>query len=172
MAETAELRVGDQVLTLPIVEGSEGERAIDISKLRSSTGLITLDPGYANTGSCKSDITFIDAQDTVRYFSHGRERIFARTKAILGRKVQYCHPPKSVDMVQKILDYFHQGREDHAQFWIEMGGRFICIEYFALHDDKGVFLGTLEVSQDLTTKRAIEGQQRLLNYVSRGASDE
>ena len=101
----------------------------------------------------------------MRYFSHGRERIFARTKAILGRKVQFCHPPKSVDMVQKILDDFREGRETHAQFWIELGGKFICIEYFALHDDGGRYLGTLEVSQDLTAKRALTGEQRLLNYV-------
>jgi DUF438 domain-containing protein len=108
----------------------------------------------------------------VRYFSEGRERIFARTRAIIGRKVQYCHPPKSVDIVQKILADFREGRETHAQFWIEMGGRFLCIEYFALHDDEGAFLGTLEVSQDLTAKRALTGQQRLLNYVSEETAHE
>jgi len=148
------------------------ETSSEESRLRLPTGMFSTAQLEAVLNSIPFDITFIDAQDTVRYFSHGRERIFARTKAILGRKVQYCHPPKSVDMVQKILDDFHEGREDHAQFWIEMGGRFICIEYFALHDDKGVFLGTLEVSQDLTAKRALKGQQRLLNYVSRGAGDE
>jgi DUF438 domain-containing protein len=118
------------------------------------------------------DVTFVDAADTVRYFSEGRERIFARTRAIIGRKVQYCHPPKSVDIVQKILADFREGRETHAQFWIEMGGRFLCIEYFALHDDDGVFLGTLEVSQDLTGKRALTGQQRLLNYVKEETAHE
>jgi DUF438 domain-containing protein len=118
------------------------------------------------------DVTFVDADDTVRYFSEGRERIFARTRAIIGRKVQYCHPPKSVDIVQKILADFREGRETHAQFWIEMGGRFLCIEYFALHDDDGVFLGTLEVSQDLTGKRALTGQQRLLNYVKEETAHE
>ncbi len=112
------------------------------------------------------DVTFVDADDTVRYFSHGRERIFARTKAIIGRKVQYCHPPKSVDTVQRILDDFHAGRQDHARFWISMGGRFICIEYFALKDDAGAYQGCLEVSQDLTAKRALTGEQRLLNYVA------
>lgn len=111
------------------------------------------------------DVTFVDAEDTVRYFSHGRERIFARTKAIIGRKVQFCHPPKSVDTVQRILDDFHSDRESHAHFWIELGGRFISIEYFALRDAEGRYLGTLEVSQDLTAKRALKGQSRLLNYV-------
>ena len=115
------------------------------------------------------DITFVDADDTVRYFSEGSERIFARTRAIIGRKVEYCHPPKSVAIVQQILADFREGCETHAQFWIELGGKFLCIEYFALHDGQGTFLGTLEVSQNLTAKRALTGQQRLLNYVKEEA---
>lgn len=118
------------------------------------------------------DVTFVDESDTVRYFSHGRERIFARSKAILGRKVQFCHPPQSVNMVQRILDDFREGRQEHAQFWIEMGGRFICIEYFALRNENEAYLGCLEVSQDLTAKRALTGQQRLLNYVGGEGDDE
>ena len=118
------------------------------------------------------DMTFVDADDTVRYFSHGQERIFARSRAILGRKVQFCHPPKSVDTVQQILDDFRSNKESHAHFWIELGGRFISIEYFALRDADGLYLGTLEVSQDLTEKRALTGQQRLLNYVNREGKDE
>ena len=114
------------------------------------------------------DVTFVDAEDTVRYFSHGQERIFARTRAILGRKVQFCHPPKSVDTVQRILDDFHAGRQNHAHFWIELGGKFISIEYFALRDGDGKYVGTLEVSQDLTKKRALTGQQRLLSYETDG----
>ena len=110
------------------------------------------------------DVTFVDAEDTVRYFSHGKERIFARSRAILGRKVQFCHPPSSVDTVQRILDDFHAGRQDHAHFWITLGGRFISIEYFAMRDSDGAYLGTLEVSQDLTEKRALEGDRRLLTY--------
>ena len=118
------------------------------------------------------DVTFVDADDTVQYFSEGRERIFARTRAILGRKVQYCHPPKSVDIVQKILSDFREGKQDHARFWIELGGKFICIEYFALRDAEGTYLGCLEVSQDLTEKRALTGQQRLLNYVGADGANE
>jgi len=142
-------------------------------------GMIRLPSGTLNPAQLQAmlnaipfDVTFVDAADTVRYFSEGRERIFARTRAIIGRKVQYCHPPKSVDIVQKILADFREGRETHAQFWIEMGGRFLCIEYFALHDDEGAFLGTLEVSQDLTGKRALTGQQRLLNYVKEETAHE
>jgi DUF438 domain-containing protein len=153
-------------VTAPDETGTDGRQ------VRLPTGSFSIAQLEAVLNSIPFDITFVDAEDTVRYFSHGRERIFARTRAILGRKVRYCHPPKSVDMVEKILDDFRHGRESHAQFWIEMGGRFVCIEYFALRDDKGVHLGTLEVSQDLTAKRALEGQQRLLNYVSGDASLE
>ncbi len=137
----------------------------DGGKVRLPTGSFTATQLEAVLNSIPFDITFVDADDTVRYFSQGRERIFARTRAILGRKVQFCHPPKSVDMVQKILDDFRSGWQQHARFWIELGGRFVCIEYFALRGPDGAFLGTLEVSQDLTDKRALTGQQRLLNYV-------
>jgi len=134
-------------------------------RIKLPTGSFTSSQLEAILNSIPFDVTFVDAEDTVRYFSHGRERIFARSKAILGRKVQYCHPPSSVSTVQEILDDFRSGRQDHAQFWIEMGGKFICIEYFAMRAADGEFLGTIEVSQDLTAKRALEGQQRLLNYV-------
>ncbi len=117
------------------------------------------------------DLTFVDKDDTVRYFTQGRERIFARSRAILGRKVQYCHPPTSVDVVQRILDDFRAARQNHAQFWITLRGRFISIEYFALRDPDGQYLGCLEVSQDLTEKRALEGEQRLLSYVA-GSQDD
>lgn len=110
------------------------------------------------------DMTFVDKQDRVRYFTQGRERIFSRSRAILGRKVQQCHPPSSVDIVEKILNDFKAGREQHAAFWITMGGRFIHIEYLALQSRSGEYIGTLEVSQDLTEKRKLEGEQRLLQY--------
>jgi len=110
------------------------------------------------------DITFVDADDTVRYFSQGKDRIFTRSRAIIGRKVQQCHPPASVANVQKILDDFRTGAHDSAAFWINHKGRFIHIEYFALRDDKGSYLGAIEVSQDLTEKKKLEGEQRLVNY--------
>ncbi len=110
------------------------------------------------------DLTFVDADDTVRYFTQGRERIFSRTRAILGRKVQMCHPAKSTHVVQRILDDFRSGQQSRAPFWIQMKGRFIHIEYFALRDNAGRYLGCLEVSQDLTEKRALTGEQRLLSY--------
>lgn len=110
------------------------------------------------------DLTFVGADDTVKYFTQGRERIFERNRAIIGRKVQMCHPPGSVHIVQKIIDDFKAGRADLAPFWIELHGKFIHIEYYALRDEHGTYLGTLEVSQDLTAKRALTGEKRLLSY--------
>ncbi len=110
------------------------------------------------------DLTFVDKDDTVRYFTQGKERIFSRSRAILGRKVQFCHPPSSVKVVEQILSDFRAGRHEQAAFWITLNDRFIHIEYFALRDAAGNYLGCLEVSQDLTEKRALTGEQRLLNY--------
>jgi uncharacterized protein len=107
------------------------------------------------------DITFVDADDTVRFFSQGKERVFTRSRAIIGRKVQQCHPPASVSKVQKILDDFRSGASDVSSFWINFKGRFVLIEYFALRDGNGAYLGTLEVSQDLTDKKKLEGEKRL-----------
>ena len=139
----------------------------------SSSGRVNLPTGSFSVKELEAvlntlpvDITFVDRDDTVRYFSHGRERIFDRNRAIIGRKVQLCHPPASVGTVERILDDFRSGRQESAAFWINLRDRFIHIEYFALRDG-GEYLGTLEVSQDLTEKRKLEGEQRLLNYESR-----
>jgi DUF438 domain-containing protein len=110
------------------------------------------------------DLTFVDKDDRVRYFTQGRERIFTRNRAILGRLVQNCHPPSSVHVVEKIISDFKNGKEDHCAFWINMHEKFIHIEYHALRDDAGEYLGVLEVSQDLTEKRALAGEKRLLSY--------
>jgi uncharacterized protein len=110
------------------------------------------------------DLTFVDKDDTVRYFSQGTERIFERTEAIIGRKVQMCHPPTSVHVVQQILDDFKSGRQNRAAFWINLGGKFIHIEYFAMRDEGGEYLGVLEVTQELAEKRKLEGEKRLLSY--------
>ena len=114
------------------------------------------------------DLTFDDNQDTVRFFTQGKERIFARNRAILGRKVHNCHPPSSVNIVKKILDDFKSGKEDQARFWITLNDKFITIEYFALRNENGQYLGCLEVSQNLSEKRALSGEQRLLSYAKEG----
>ena len=111
------------------------------------------------------DITFVDKDDTVRYFSQTKERIFPRAKAIIGRKVQNCHPPASVHIVNRILDDFKQGRRDVAEFWIQMKGKFVHIRYFPLRDEKGEYIGTIEVTQDVTLIRELSGERRLLEEV-------
>ncbi len=128
------------------------------------TGSLSVKELAALLDTVPVDITFVDADDTVRYFSQGKDRIFTRSKAIIGRKVQQCHPPASVATVQKIIDDFRAGRQDGASFWIDHKGRFILIEYFAMRDEQGTYLGTMEVSQDLTDKKKLEGEQRLLSY--------
>jgi DUF438 domain-containing protein len=109
------------------------------------------------------DITYVGRDDAVRFFSQTRERIFPRSPAIIGRKVQQCHPPASVHRVQGILDDFRAGRRDQAEFWIQMQGKFIHIRYFAVRDERGEYQGTIEVSQDLTRIRTLEGERRLLD---------
>jgi DUF438 domain-containing protein len=109
------------------------------------------------------DVTFVDENDEVRFFSQTKDRIFARSESIIGRKVQHCHPPKSLKKVQKILDDFRAGNLDIAEFWIQMNAHFIHIRYFAMRDVDGKYRGTLEVSQDVTGIRALEGERRLLD---------
>ncbi len=155
----------------PAGQSDEPETEVDINKVHLPSGSLAVPELLAILNNIPFDITFVDKDDTVRYFSQGQERIFERNRAVIGRKVQLCHPPKSVHIVEQILADFKAGRETHAQFWITLGGRFLCIEYFALQDDNNEYLGVLEVSQDLTEKRALEGEQRLLNYVKEGAEE-
>jgi len=110
------------------------------------------------------DITFVDKEDTVRYFSGGKHRIFPRSNAIIGRKVQNCHPPESVHIVNQIVDAFRSGSKNEANFWINMKGKFIYIRYIALRSSTGEYEGTIEVSQDVTDIRSLEGERRLLNW--------
>lgn len=146
------------------VEAADETTSASAERVRLPSGSLTPTELTALLNTIPFDLTFVDKDDTVRYFTQGRERIFNRNRAILGRKVQFCHPPSSVDIVQRILDDFRAGRASRAPFWIELHGKFIHIEYFALRDPEGNYLGTLEVSQDLTEKRSLQGEQRLLSY--------
>lgn len=128
-----------------------------------STGALALDQIDLMLRNLPVDITFVDENDQVRYFSQSRERIFDRTPAIIGREVQNCHPPQSVDRVMRIVRDFRAGIRSLAEFWIEFGGKFIHIRYFALRDADGTYRGTLEVTQDVTGIRALQGERRLLN---------
>ncbi len=110
------------------------------------------------------DMTFVDKDDKVKYFTQGTERVFQRNRAILNRDVRHCHPPASAHIVDKIIDDFKSGRQNRAPFWIKMGGKLIHIEYFALRGEQGEYLGILEVSHDVTRYRQLEGERRILSY--------
>lgn len=128
------------------------------------TGNVTVEQLAAVFSTLPLDITFVDAEDRVAFFTEGPERIFARSKAIIGRKVQHCHPPRSVETVDRILNDFRAGREDVAEFWINFHGKFVHIRYFAVRSPGGEYLGTLELTQDLAPLRKLEGERRLLQY--------
>ncbi|UCC28117.1 MAG: DUF438 domain-containing protein [Candidatus Bathyarchaeota archaeon] len=132
--------------------------------LRFETGAASKDELEAILNSLPIDITFVDRDDTVRYFNKLGNRIFARTKAIVGRKVQQCHPPKSVHIVNEIVNSFKNGKENVAEFWIQQGARTIHIRYFPVRDQNGKYMGTLEVTQDITKLKKIEGEKRLLDW--------
>ncbi|OWA35610.1 PAS domain S-box protein [Saccharibacillus sp. O16] len=109
------------------------------------------------------DLTFIDENDIVRYFSHSRERIFARTKAVIGRSVQNCHPPQSVHVVEELLRDFKSGAKDIEDFWIPVRDKFVYIRYFAIRDEQGHYKGTLEFTQNIAPIQALEGQKRIMS---------
>ena len=112
------------------------------------------------------DITFVDKNDTVRYFNKGEERISPRTRAVIGRKVQQCHPQKSIEVVKRILEDFRRGRRRLAEFWIQQKGRFVHIRYFPVRGKDGEYLGTVEVTHDITSIKKLEGEKRLLDEAS------
>jgi PAS domain S-box-containing protein len=109
------------------------------------------------------DITFVDGSDTVRYYSRHDDRIFRRTPAIIGRKVQNCHPKQSIDKVNEVVADLKSGKRKVADFWIDLKGRKVYIRYFPVKDKAGKYIGVVEVSQDITDIQKITGQKRLLD---------
>ena len=154
-------------------EGVSGE-GYENTGILNESGTIQLPSGSFNAKEIMAilntvpvDMTFVDKDDKVKYFTQGSERIFARSRSIINRDVRLCHPPGSVHIIEKILDDFKSGKASHAPFWIQMQGKFIYIQYFALRDLNGEYLGTLEVSQDLTGARKLEGEKRILSYTDK-----
>jgi DUF438 domain-containing protein len=132
--------------------------------LELDTGALTPEQVNLLLKNLPLDVTFVDEADTVRYFSAGAERIFPRSAGIIGRKVQDCHPPGSVHVVNRILESFKKGERQVAEFWIQSRDRFIHIRYFAVRDAAGRYKGCLEVSQDATAVRRLQGERRLLDW--------
>ncbi len=131
--------------------------------VRLPTGVLSVQEMTRLLDTLPIDITFVDADDTVKYFSESAERVFPRTRAIIGRKVVNCHPPASMHIVQGILDDFKAGKKEHEDFWIHMGGKYVFIRYFAVRDENGKYMGTLEVTQDIAPIQAIGGEKRLVS---------
>ena len=110
------------------------------------------------------DITYVDENNKVKFFSTPEKRIFRRTNSIIGRDVKNCHPHESVHVVEQIVEAFRKGKKDRASFWIQMKGEFILIQYFAIRDEHGNYKGVVEVSQEITEIRKLQGEQRLLDW--------
>jgi uncharacterized protein len=144
--------------------GAPPAAATDHGSVRVGAGSLTLAQLTAVFETLPVDLTLVDADDRVAFFSEGKHRVFDRSQAIIGRLVQNCHPPHSVEIVEKILADFKSGAQDLAEFWIEMRGRFVHIQYYALRGAQGEYLGTLEVTQDTTHVRSLAGERRLLQY--------
>ncbi|MCK4593551.1 DUF438 domain-containing protein, partial [bacterium] len=142
------------------VEGKSGKDQV----LPLSTGALSLEQLDLMLTHLPVDLTYVDSDDEVRYYSAGKERIFPRSPGIIGRRVQNCHPPDSVHIVSRIVESFKRGEKDSAEFWINLDGRMIYIRYFALRDAVGTYQGVIEVSQDVTHIRALEGERRLLDW--------
>lgn len=151
--ESARMRPKETEAPTPEVEG----------KVAFETGTLSREEVEAILNTLPVDITFVNKDDTVGYFNQSKERIFPRTKAVIGRKVQQCHPQKSIHVVNRIIEDFKAGRRDVAEFWIQQRGRFVHIRYFPVRDRGGEYLGVLEVTQDITDVKTIEGEKRLLN---------
>ncbi|MGI5997804.1 MAG: DUF438 domain-containing protein [Lutispora sp.] len=131
--------------------------------VKLETGILKVEELEAMLNTLPFDITFVDKDDVVKYFSQGKERIFARTKAIIGRTVHNCHPPASVHVVEKIVQDLKSGAKDHEDFWIKMGDVYALIRYFAVRDSEGNYLGTVEVTQNIKPIQDIEGEKRLMS---------
>lgn len=143
----------------------------DINKIQKDGESIQLPSGSFSAEEILSilntlpvDITFVDKDDKVKFYSQSKDRIFQRNRAIINRDVRHCHPPASTHIVEKILEDFKSGKQDRAPFWIKMDEKLIHIEYFALRNKDGEYIGTLEVSQDLTEFRKLGGERRILSY--------
>ncbi len=141
----------------------EEEPIVQEETISLPTGVISLKELIPLLNTLPVDLTFVDTEDKVKYFSEGKDRIFHRTRSVIGRKVQNCHPPQSVESVEKILNSFKEGKRDFADFWLNYRGKYVYIRYLAVRNKEGQYLGTLEVSQDITQINQLKGEKRLLD---------
>lgn len=139
------------------------DKKVEEGYVKFETGFLTPKEISAMLNTMPFDITFIDKDGTVKYFSQGKERIFARTKAVIGREVRNCHPPASVHIVEKLINDLRNGRKDHEDFWIKLGNMLVYIRYFAVRDENGDYMGTMEVTQNIKPIQELTGEKRLVS---------
>jgi PAS domain S-box-containing protein len=145
-----------------VAEATAPAREVE-ARVSFESGALSVAELEAILNALPVDITFVDKDDRVKYFNQSKERIFPRTRAIIGRRVEQCHPQKSVHIVSRIVEEFRSGRRDVAEFWIDYEGMFVHILYFAVRDRDGQYLGVLEVTQDIMHMKQLEGEKRLLD---------
>lgn len=141
-----------------------GGEAAASDSIQLDTGALSANQLNLMLKNLPFDMTFVDENDKVAYYSEGKERIFPRSPGIIGRKVANCHPPKSVKTVERIVEALKSGEKTEAEFWLQMQGKFIHIRYFPLFDEQNSYRGIIEVSQEVSGIRALEGERRLLNW--------
>lgn len=129
-----------------------------------SQGLLTLKQINLIFKHLAVDLSYVDENEIFKFYSDTKHRVFPRSAGAIGRQVQNCHPRESVDMVEKIISAFRNGEQDEAEFWLDMGEKFIYILYTAVRDEEGNFKGVLEMMQDATHIRSLTGSQRLLTW--------
>ncbi len=137
---------------------------VDEGSVDLKVGKLSIEQINAIFSHLPVDISFVDADNRVRFYSQAKERIFPRSPGVIGREVKYCHPPKSVDTVIEIVEEFRAGRRDVAEFWLPLGEMFVYIRYFAVRDDAGTYMGVLEVMQNVEHIRGLDGKRTLLQW--------
>lgn len=142
---------------------TEGKDFLKDGVIQLETGVLQVEQLELLMNHLPVDITYIDENDIVRYFSHGKERIFHRTKSVIGRTVKNCHPPHSAHIVEALLDDFKSGKKDSEDFWIPFKDKYVLIRYFAVRDKEGTYRGTLEFTQNIKPIQEITGQKRLMS---------
>lgn len=165
------LKLGHLIEKVPVWNPPSGSTAADkMEKHMAEDGIIKLPSGEFKIeeltymmNALPFDITFVDKEDVVKYFSEGKERTFPRARSIIGRNVSNCHPPASVHIVEKIVEDFKTGKKDQEDFWIKAADKYILIRYYAVRNDKGEYIGVLEVTQDIKPIQEITGEKRLMS---------
>jgi hypothetical protein len=158
------LEIGFPFYTPSITPEYDEKSKSEENRIDLETGNLTVEQIKLLFNHLPVDITFVDENDKVVYFSSPKKRIFPRSKAIIGRDVHNCHPPESVHVVEQIVNAFRNGKKDVASFWINMKGQQLLIQYFPVRDEEGKYRGVVEVSQEITEIRQLQGEKRLLDW--------